>query len=885
MRRIIYIITIILINSVLFIGCKTSKNTERQKTIDVEAKSTELQINMRSPINTADENELNKSYYQMNDYFFVQKQEFQFKDNAPFIQLLNSGKTERLWFASSRGDSLYHKRERTNNYQQIYYCERTVGDGKCPWEGWGEAQRLYVDNNNPMLSDFYQQFNKATKGALTVAGNSMIFSCDQLGVDPIDAEYKNLWSIEFVNGKPDNPMPLAELSGNKTWESHPTLSSDGKHLFFVSNRMVSDDEAKFYSDKTGSNLNIFYSYRNNGKWQKPVLVNELYSADNEITPHISLTGKRLYFSSDKTGDYQIYELEIELKETGGYSINEKSIKEFNEVLINNCSEDFEHFDVNGMYNQKYPFYYYNPLNKKTPQAFMWASDNPQGLGGYDIYGCDMPFKVDLNVVLIDKSSTISDDEIEFPVLKIEGALSEEVESASASFSIFSGLKYKLSGGSYASPDKGTYYCDRDEKYVFTGYSDIVNETNPDDRAKHNMRINGSEVESVFTDEYEYVPVFNVLSDTVINDTVFITKHWTPKPPCPDVLDIPQKYEAIPYFQTGYWDVNTTANLKRDLEKLHEGYEITGSNDIYNPVGHFVSKRSGYKAYEWETPLSPIRPDDNHSYSIADARWIELHPFNYYWGDRAGFGNRIEERMQGRKERIAQYVDYAEKVDENLQMLTDTIKEKYISFLDLHKDRKPKLLIEIFAVSDQREVLRGWYIGDTVEYRSSSYLPNGDFTFEPVKIIPPKVDEESKTLTEIGDCSIELNNDGNNGSKLGISNSKTEINTNLSRLRAWFGYKEIYDRIANSADFEKYLNDGKVALPDNDVDYDAAEIIILTHGRRIDVINPQNPYPEANNPNRTGYYDYDKIRRVEVRIRLLFDKDEGGVTDFCCYSEE
>ena len=65
----------------------------------------------------------------------------------------------------------------------------------------------------------------------------------------------------------------------------------------------------------------------------------------------------------------------------------------------------------------------------------------------------------------------------------------------------------------------------------------------------------------------------------------------------------------------------------------------------------------------------------------------------------------------------------------------------------------------------------------------------------------------------------------------------------------------------------------------------AEIIILTRGRRIDVINPQDPYPDANNPNSTGYYDYDKIRRVEVRILLLFDKDEEGVKDFCCYSEE
>ncbi|MBN1769454.1 MAG: PD40 domain-containing protein [Prolixibacteraceae bacterium] len=885
MNRILYINLALMVCFLCFSACNTSKTAENQKSIDYEVKNAESQINFQSPVNTADERELNKPLYKQWDYLFVQKREFQFKDNAPFIQLLNNGKTERLWFASSRGDSLYNQRERTNNYQQIYFSERTVDNGKCPWEGWSEPHRFSIDSDNPMLSDFYNAFNKATKGAPSLAGNTMVFSCDQLNVDPIDAEFKNLWSVEFINQKPGIPRPLNVLSGSQTWESHPALSPDGKHLFFVSNRKVTADGAMVTENQSGDDLNIFYSYNKDGSWQSPVLVKEIYGLSNEITPHVSINGDRLYFSSDKSGDYEIFQAELELKESGGFLIREESLKLFDEMLMDNCSENFDRFALNGAYNQKYPFYYYNPQNAKTPQAFLWSSDNPEGYGSFDIYGCGIPFNVELNVVLIDKSATNADNAIEMPCIEIAGALSEEVTDDEASFNLYSGLKYQLSGGSYASPDYGTYYCDRDQKYVFTGYSRVVNEADPFDKVTHNQRISGSEVPSVLTDQYGYLPVFNVYSDTTINDTVFICKHWTPKPPCPEVLDIPQKYEAIPYFQTGYWDVNTTANLKRDLEKLHEGYEITGSNDLYNPVGHIVSKRSGYKAYDWETPLSPIRLDDNHTYSIADARWIELHPFNYYWGDRSGFEARISERMQGRKKRIAQYVDYAQKVDENLKMLTDTIKEKYINFLDLHKDRKPKLLIEIFAVSDQREVIRGWYIGDTVEYRSSAYLPNGDFSIEPVKIIPPKVDEDSKQLSKIVNCSIELNSDGNNGSTLGISDSKTEINTNLSRLRAWFGYKELYNRLADADNFKHYMANGKVALPDNQVDYEDAEIIILTRGRRIDVINPQDPYPDANNPNSTGYYDYDKIRRVEVRIRLIFDKDEEGVKDFCCYSEE
>ena len=61
----------------------------------------------------------------------------------------------------------------------------------------------------------------------------------------------------------------------------------------------------------------------------------------------------------------------------------------------------------------------------------------------------------------------------------------------------------------------------------------------------------------------------------------------------------------------------------------------------------------------------------------------------------------------------------------------------------------------------------------------------------------------------------------------------------------------------------------------------ADIVIITRGRRIDVIDPKNPYPAVNNPNGQGFYDYDQVRRVEVRIRLLMDKNKEARKDFCC----
>jgi hypothetical protein len=132
------------------------------------------------------------------------------------------------------------------------------------------------------------------------------------------------------------------------------------------------------------------------------------------------------------------------------------------------------------------------------------------------------------------------------------------------------------------------------------------------------------VKSKLTDAFGNIPLLKIFSDTIINDTVFVTKGWVKEPPCPGKLNIEPTHRSIAYFQTGFWEVNTTENLKRDLALLHEGFEVTPDKDIFNPGGKILRKRSDYKAFTWETPLFPIKPGDGYSYSIADAQWIELH---------------------------------------------------------------------------------------------------------------------------------------------------------------------------------------------------------------------------------------------------------------------
>jgi hypothetical protein len=887
MKTTIKLTTLVVIALLILMGCKTNKSSSYLK-VDMEAKNSELKINLGAPINTASKDELSKKWYNNGKYFLVQSKENQFKDNAPFFEYLDGGKRERLWFSSARADSLYKSADPTNFYQQLYYCEREVGDGKCPNEAWNEPVRFALKNNKPQLREYIDGFNKATKGAVAIAGNTMIFSCDQWDEkenwNSIRCQLRNLWEIDLSTLPYAYPTQIMSISGINTWESQPTLSLNGKHLFFVSNRYVYKNDLSYTTDSTGNDLNIFYSFRKNDEWSKPVLVKELYSGKNEITPHISVKGNILYYSSDKSGDYEIYQVDLSLDDkNGGYSLKMETLKPFDQELISFCDKENKSFFINGSFNQKYPCYYYNSVNKKYPQAFFWSSDNPQGMGSYDIYGCSMPFNVLLNITLADLNPQGGNQHVANPVIELSGAKQQVENKESVQFSLYSGLAYQVKGGSTASSDNGTYSCDVDPSYIFVGYCK-PNRINPLDKKFHSTVINGPEVESELTRLDGKIQIMGLVNDTTVYDTVYVTKAWTKKLPCPGKLNITPTYRSVAYFQTGFWEVNTTDNLKRDLAKLHEGFEVTPNDDFTKPSGKIIRNRSDYKAVGFDEPMFPIKTNDHYTYSIANAPWIELHPNNQYWGDRPGYESKLDLRMKGRKERIDQYFDYAKKVDTNLKNLTDTIKNKYIHLLDLHREMRPQLLIEIIAVSDPREVSRSWYIGDTVSYRGSTYNEIArKFETEKVKIVPPRIDEKNKIISNIKSCSIDLNSDGDNGSLLGISKEETPLNTNLSRLRAWYGYREVLKRLTDSEVFKRFLNEGKVALPDNDIPYDKADIIIITYGKRTDgdIKNPEHPYPTANNPSGNGFYDYDELRHMEIQTRLLIGKDKGKVDNYCC----
>ncbi len=788
-------------------------------------------------------------------YLKMQSKQSQFKTSSPFIEIMGDYE-ERLWFTSSNIDSNYVANVKTNNYQQIYYAQRSIYNGVCAMEGWETVTRLEAISTTIANQSKVAAFNKASKGTPAVAGNTLILACDQFGVEN-ESEFKDLWTLTIEGDRFLNPFRMNKLSGEFTWESQPTLSANGKHLFFVSNRRV-DADSFIVASEAGADLNIYYSFKNFYGWTTPKLLKEIYSKNNEITPQLNSQGDVLYFSSNKNGDFDIYSVKIILDdEKGGYQFLSE-VNLFEPYMFNDCESSAEAVMLNDDFNQKYPFQYYNPDNVDHERAFYWISDHPSSMGSSNVYGAAMPEIIDYYVTIIDENEIPGKDFV-MPSIVLSGDKTATVEGETAHFELFKGDEYQIKGGSLVKPYEDIYDSTIYSVYNWIGYAD------PDDEevceGLHLNPIQGPFLESEKTKRFGRLP----LDESAVYDTILIAKAWERTSPCPNPFVIEPTYSSIPYFQAGYWKVNTTENLNTALEELHNGFQITGDLPISNPVNGIIRYRSDYMVNDLERTLFPIRPADGYQYSIANASWIELHPNNYYWGDHPYFSWVNADRMEGRIKRIEQYYDYAEKVEQNLNDIADTIINNFIEHL-IANDLK-QVLIEVFAVSDQRRLTEGWYIGDTIEYRESDYIMQDVFTTHKVRIIPPLVNELRKQLT-ITSFSNELNEQGNNGSMLGSSLESNQNNTNLSRLRAYFGYKELIKRLENNSAFKDLVSRGLVALPDNDVPYDEAKLIFITNSKNVEVIEPNHPFPAANNQNQQGFYDYDEVRRIEVQVRAL-----------------
>jgi flagellar motor protein MotB/tetratricopeptide (TPR) repeat protein len=137
------------------------------------------------------------------------------------------------------------------------------------------------------------------EGAQTLSsdGSYMFFTaCDRTG----GLGSCDIYFSSFNDRKWSEPVNLRSPVNSPSWESQPSISADGKTLFFSSNRPGGfGGKDLWFSRANGKNL-----------WTKPVNLGKVINTDgDEMSPFIHFDGKTLYFSSDGRagmGGFDIY---------------------------------------------------------------------------------------------------------------------------------------------------------------------------------------------------------------------------------------------------------------------------------------------------------------------------------------------------------------------------------------------------------------------------------------------------------------------------------------------------------------------------------------------------------------------------------------------------
>jgi hypothetical protein len=133
---------------------------------------------------------------------------------------------------------------------------------------------------------------RQNEGAQTLSSNGryMYFTaCDRPG----GMGSCDIYFSAFNEGKWSEPYNLRSPVNSSHWESQPSISADGKRLFFSSNRP---------GGMGGKDL--WYSVMNDrNQWITPVNMGDKINTEgDEMSPFIHFDGKTLYFASDgKTG--------------------------------------------------------------------------------------------------------------------------------------------------------------------------------------------------------------------------------------------------------------------------------------------------------------------------------------------------------------------------------------------------------------------------------------------------------------------------------------------------------------------------------------------------------------------------------------------------------
>ncbi len=229
--------------------------------------------------------------------------------------------------------------------------------------------------------------------AITIDNSTMFVTI----CTPISKDYENcdiFYTTRNTNGGWNELKSVgSNINGLKTWESQPSISADGKILYFASIR-----ESNIGFDPNNYTSDIYCSIKNeDGTWGDPQNLGPVINTPgNEKSPFIHSDSQTLYFSSD--GHMGI----------GGYDILFSKYRENSWTKPVNIG-----YPINTKSNDLGFI-----VNTQGTKAY-FASNNLNGLGGWDIYSFELYPEARPEKVFLVKGQLIDDEGAALTEAKLE----------------------------------------------------------------------------------------------------------------------------------------------------------------------------------------------------------------------------------------------------------------------------------------------------------------------------------------------------------------------------------------------------------------------------------------------------------------------------------
>lgn len=412
--------------------------------------------------------------------------------NPVKIANINTDNDEYLPLVSPDGEMFFYTQKYNRKIDLGNF--QTIEEFKVSERDMQTAGKLLYKNGVPMQNPFNTGSNQGA-ASVTIDNRFLYVTISEMSRTQY-GPFQNfdIWVSEYLDGA---WQPLKNLgpnvNGRITWESQPSISADGKTLYFATVRK----ENIGFNEDNNTTSDIWMSQMDeNGNWKKAVNLGPVINTSgNEKSPFIHSDSQTLYFSSDGHDGMGGYDIFYSKRNPDGTWQPPKNIG-----YPINTGDDEIGLIVSNYGNKAY--FSSNKLNNNS---------------NLDIYEFEMPLEARPQEVLFVKGQLTDDEgkELEDAKIKVENVKTEEV---------FDGMIDKMTGR-YAvvipvkKPDDEYLLTVKKRDYAFTSqYIAPKDEVKKEEPIKVNLVVKPIEVDQTVQLNNIY---FSTASADLVKQSLFV----------------------------------------------------------------------------------------------------------------------------------------------------------------------------------------------------------------------------------------------------------------------------------------------------------------------------------------------------------------------------